>query len=331
MKSHSHHSHSHAHPHDESDTHFHEHRIGDAGHEHHFANRSQKVLAWSLGLTLIFAGLEVVAGILSNSLALISDAGHMITDAAALGLALLAQHIAKRPPSARHSFGFGRAEALAAFFNALFMLAVAGWIVVEAIHRFSQPEPVKGAMVMIVAAIGMSVNIAVAWVLSHDKESLNTRAALVHVMGDLLGSVAALASGAIIYFTGFMQIDPILSVVVSLLILRSTVGVLRQSYHFLMQGVPEHIDYLQVGNDLEQIGGVSSVHDLHVWEMAPGHSALIGHIELADLQQWPEILSAIRNVLKENYGIEHATLQPETPGMNMYCERPQSTCYDSNS
>lgn len=299
----------------DSSTHLHAHRAGDARHRHVTEGRSQKILAWSLVLTLGFAGVEIVAGFWSNSLALISDAGHMVTDTTALGLALLAQIIARRPPSAKHSFGFGRAEALAAFINGLVMLAVIAWIGIEAIQRFSKPEAVQGAAVFVVACIGLAVNLMVAWILSHDKRSVNTRAALVHVMGDLLGSLAALIAGAVIYFTGWLQIDPLLSIFVSLLILKSTLGVLRESYHFLMEGVPRHIDYVQVGADLAAIKGVLSVHDLHVWEMSPGHAALIGHVEVRDLQEWPNVLRAIKTTLLDRHGIDHVTLQAELPGM----------------
>ncbi|MFM9435201.1 cobalt-zinc-cadmium efflux system protein [Janthinobacterium sp. CG_23.3] len=298
-----------------SSAHLHAHLAGDAKHAHFFENRSQKILAWALGLTLAFAGVEVLAGFLSHSLALISDAGHMVTDAAALGLALLAQVIAKRPPSAKHSFGFGRAEALAAFVNGLAMLAVVLWIAYEAVQRFAAPQPVQGGMVVVVAAIGLAINLVVAWVLSKDKDSLNTRAALVHVMGDLLGSLAALAAGAVIYLTGWMRIDPLLSIFVSLLILKSTVGVLRESYHFLMEGVPRQIDYLAVGADLAQVDGVLSVHDLHVWDMSPGQPALIGHLEIADLREWPRVLRAVKAMLLERHGIDHVTLQAEAAGM----------------
>jgi len=295
--------------------HLHAHLKGDAKHTHSFTGRKQSVLAWALGLTLSFAGVEVAFGFLSNSLALISDAGHMVTDAAALGLALLAQVIARRPPSPRHSFGFGRAEALAAFVNGLAMLCVVGWICIEAVLRFSTPEAVHGDTVVVVAVIGLAINVVVAWVLSKDKESVNTRAALVHVMGDLLGSVAAIVAGAVIYFTGWMQIDPLLSVLVSLLILKSTFGVLKDSYHFLMEGVPHQIDYLKVGADVEQIPGVLSVHDLHVWDMSPGQPALIGHVQINELQDWPQVLRAIKAMLLNRHGIDHITLQAETAGM----------------
>ncbi|MFC0170123.1 cation diffusion facilitator family transporter [Pseudoduganella danionis] len=298
---------------DSPSAHLHAHRDGDALHVHFTEQRSQSVLAWSLVLTLGFAVVEVVTGFISNSLALISDAGHMVTDAAALGLALLAQMIAKRPPSARNSFGFGRAEALAAFVNSLVLLVLVGWIVVEAVHRFSQPEQVQGAMVTVVAAIGLLINVVLAYILSRGESNMNTRAALVNVIGDLLGSVAALAAGAVIYYTGWMQIDPLLSIFVAMLILKSTWSVLRESYHFLMEGVPEHIDYLQVGADLGRIDGVLSVHDLHVWDMSPGQPALIGHVEITDLSRWPAILQNIKTMLLDKHGIDHITLQAEVP------------------
>ncbi|WP_306397805.1 cation diffusion facilitator family transporter [Telluria beijingensis] len=295
-------------------SHLHAHLDGDASHSHSIEARSQKALAVALGLTLLFAVVEVITGFISNSLALISDAGHMVTDAAALGLALLAQLIAKRPPSARHSFGFVRAEALAAFVNCLAMLGLVAWIGYEAVQRLIHPEHVQGGIVLVVAALGASINLLVAWILSRNNDSINTRAALVNVMGDLLGSLAAIASGAIIYVTGWVQADPILSIFVALLILRSTSGILRESYHFLMEGVPHAIDYVQVGADMAAVDGVLAVHDMHVWDMSPGHPALIGHIEIRSLEEWPPVLEAVRAMLRERHGIDHVTLQPEAAG-----------------
>ena len=311
-------------PHDSSvSAHLHEHRQGDAEHQHYIANRSQSVLAWAMGLTLFFAFVEVVFGFISNSLALISDAGHMVTDSAALGLALLAQILAKRKPNATHSFGFGRSEALAAFVNGLFMLGVIFWISYKAIGRLATPESVQGGMVMIVATIGLIINIIVAWVLSHDKESMNTKAALIHVMGDLLGSVAAIVAGAIIYYTAWYPIDPILSIFVALLILKSTIGVLKESFHFLMKGVPHNISYLQIGADLEAMPGVTSVHDLHVWDMSPGQPALIGHVEVEDISAWPRILESIQIMLLEKHGIDHITIQAEVLREDIYNHGPE--------
>jgi cobalt-zinc-cadmium efflux system protein len=292
----------------------HAHKKGDAKHAHSKQVSNQNLLLIALILTLGFSGVEGTAAYFANSLALISDAGHMVTDAAALGLALLAQIISRRPPSAKHSFGFGRAEALAAFVNSIVMLALVVWIVFEAISRFYDPHKVDGLTVTVVAAIGLLMNIVVAWVLSRDKKSVNTRAALVHVIGDLLGSVAALIAGVVIQFTGWMPIDAILSILVSLLILKSTISILRESYHFLMEGVPLHIDYLAVGNDLRAVPGVLAVHDLHVWEMTPSFPALIGHIEINEMQDWPAIMSRINTMLIDKHGIDHVTLQPEVFG-----------------
>jgi cobalt-zinc-cadmium efflux system protein len=292
----------------------HAHKKGDAQHTHSKQVSNQNLLLIALILTLGFAGVEGAAAYFANSLALISDAGHMVTDAAALGLALLAQIISRRPPSPKHSFGFGRAEALAAFVNSIAMLALVAWIVFEAISRFYDPHQVDGFTVTVVASVGLLMNIVVAWVLSRDKKSVNTRAALVHVMGDLLGSIAALIAGIVIQLTGWMPIDAILSILVSLLILKSTFSILKESYHFLMEGVPLHIDYLQVGKDLRGVPGVLAVHDLHVWEMTPSFPALIGHIEIAEMQEWPKIMSRINTMLLDQHGIDHVTLQPEVFG-----------------
>ena len=294
-------------------THLHAHKRGDAQHLHYRQTQRTGILLTALLLTFTFAGIEAFAGFWANSLALISDAGHMVTDAAALGLALLAQIIAKRPPSIKHSFGYGRAESLAAFINGLAMLALVIWIAAEALTRFNTPHEVQGQTVTVVAIIGLCINLVVAWVLSKDQKSVNTKAALVHVMGDLLGSVAALIAGVVIQLTGWMLIDPLLSIFVCFLVLRSTIEVLKESYHFLMEGVPHHIDYVQVGRDLQAIDGVLSVHDLHVWEMSPGHPALIGHVEIRDLQDWPITMEKINAMLREKHEIDHVTLQPEMP------------------
>ena len=322
----SHHS-SHSKPQNLSgaDTSLHAHKKGDAKHSHSKEVSNQNLLFIALILTLGFSGVEGAAAYFANSLALISDAGHMVTDAAALGLALLAQIISRRPPSPKHSFGFGRVEALAAFVNSIVMLALVAWIVFEAISRFYDPHKVDGLTVTVVAGIGLVMNIVVAWVLSRDKKSVNTRAALVHVMGDLLGSVAALIAGVVIQLTGWMPIDAILSILVSLLILKSTISILHESYHFLMEGVPLHIDYLEVGKDLKNIPGVLAVHDLHVWEMTPSFPALIGHIEIANIREWPEIMVRINTMLLDKHGIDHVTLQPEEVGdLHDHDDAPES-------
>ena len=286
-----------------------------AGHPHSGAAsaRTRRALLFALILTAGFALVEAVGGFMAGSLALLSDAGHMITDAAALGLALFAQRVAQRPPSVRASYGYVRAEVLAAFVNALVMLLIVAAIVVEALRRLAEPHPVQGGVVLVVAALGLAVNIAAAWLLARASGSVNARAALLHVMGDLLGSVAAIVAGAVIVTTGWMPIDPILSIVVSLLILRSTWTLLRQTTGVLMEAVPSHLDYAAIGAALAALPGVRDVHDLHVWAMSAEDVALSAHVGLADGAQWQVTLAAAQRMLRERYAITHVTLQPDWP------------------
>jgi cobalt-zinc-cadmium efflux system protein len=235
----------------------------------------------------------------------------MATDSAALLFALAANIIARRPVSDRHSFGLARVEVIAAFVNALAMLGVVAWIFYEAIDRLRSPVPVKGLGVFAIAGIGLLINVAVAWTLSKDRDNVNTRAAFIHVLGDLLGSVAAIAAGLIIYFGGPLVADPLLSMFVAALILRSTFGVLRETTIVLLDSVPHGVDYQKVGLSLAQIPGVLSVHDLHVWSMVPGRSALSAHVLVDDIERWPVVLHQARFVLRRDFKIDHITLQPE--------------------
>ena len=285
------------------------------GHGHHHGGSLQ----WALLLTFGFALVEALGGWWSGSLALMSDAGHMLSDAVALGLAAFAGWVAKRPPSLRHSYGFARAEVIAALLNSILMLLVIIGIVVEALQRLRAPHPVAGGTVMVIALIGLLVNVLVAFVLSRGEHNINTRAALLHVMGDLLGSLAALAAGAVIYFTGWTPIDPILSLVVAALILASSLNLLREALHVLMEGVPFHLKLEQVGNAMAQMEGAHGVHDLHIWNLSSGQVALSAHVELDALERWPPLLSAMREMLHERFDIDHVTLQPE---LNRRIEQP---------
>ncbi|HWZ70850.1 MAG TPA: cation diffusion facilitator family transporter [Casimicrobiaceae bacterium] len=273
------------------------------------ASRERRSLWIALSLTLGFAAIEAAGGWVAGSLALLSDAGHMITDSAALAIALLAQHVSQRPPSRRASYGYARAEVLAAFINALIMLAVIVWIAVEAVRRLLAPSPVSGGIVVAVAAAGLAVNMVSAWLLS-GHHSLNSRAALLHVLGDMLGSVAAVVAGAVIVATGWLPIDPILSLFVSALILRSTWMLLRASTQVLMEGVPAHLSYDDIGRALTRLPGVSAVHDLHVWYMTSNRAALSAHLRVQDAAAWPQTLIAAQSLLAERFGIDHVTLQP---------------------
>ncbi|MGB9148892.1 MAG: cation diffusion facilitator family transporter [Burkholderiales bacterium] len=280
------------------------------GHDH--ANSNRNILLVALLFTLGFSLVEAVGGWVSHSLALLSDAGHMFSDALSLGLAALAAQLAMRPASARHSYGLVRAEVIAASVNGLLMLGVIVYIVVEAVKRLQAPESVQGFTVMVIAFIGLLVNIIVAVMLSRGEHNLNTRAALLHVMGDMLGSVAALVAGAVIYFTGWLPIDPLLSIFVALLILVSTLNLLREALHVLMEGVPHYLDLQAIGERMAKTAGVSSVHDLHIWTLASGQVALSSHISLNNMDNWAKTLESIRHMLRREYGIEHVTLQPET-------------------
>ncbi len=280
--------------------------------EHHVGHdHGGQALFKALFFTLGFAVVEVIAGFWSGSLALLSDAGHMVTDSTALGLAALAAMLARRPPSKSHTYGLVRLEILAALVNSLAMLALIVFIAVEAIDRLTHPQPVIGEAVMVVAFIGLLVNLAVAWLLHHGGDSLNTRAALMHVMGDLLGSVAALVAGAVIWFTGYTPIDPILSLVVSALILFSAWNLLRESLHVLMEGVPTHVSLDDVAHDMAAVPGVLRVHDLHIWTLSSGQIGLTAHLELDSFDDWNHILQASRDCLDQRHGIRHVTLQAE--------------------
>ena len=274
---------------------------------------TSKVLVLSLILTLLFAVVEAVSGWWSHSLSLIGDAGHMVSDSFALGLAAAAIWLVRQPPSARHSYGFGRTEVIAALTNSLIMLAIVVWIFMEAVARIQSPEQVIGSAVMIVAGIGLLVNVVIAVALHRGEQTLNVRAALLHVMGDILGSIAALVSGVVIYLSGWLMIDPILSIFICILILISSVRLLREAMRVLMEGVPLHIDLPEVGTAIAgEDKNVISVHDLHIWSLSSGVIALSAHVVVKDLSEWDKLLTHIREMLDERFGIKHVTLQPET-------------------
>lgn len=279
-------------------------------HDHHHST-SGHLLWLATGLTLAYAGVEAGVGWWAGSLALVADAGHMINDAAALTLAAVAAWLARRPASARHSYGFGRAEFLAALVNSLGLLILVAWLTISAIQRLHNPQPVSGEAVSLTASVGLVINILVAWLLSRGERTLNTRAALLHVLGDLLGSVAALLAGIVIAFTGWTPIDPLLSLGIGALVLVSSLRLLRESLHGLMEGTPFNIAPEQVGRALATLPGVASVHDLHIWSVAPERVMLSAHLVVRDLRQWELLLDASHALLAERFGIHHATLQPE--------------------
>jgi cobalt-zinc-cadmium efflux system protein len=286
----------------------------DHAHGHaHGGDARRPAFLLALAVTLAYALIELAGGIWSGSLALTSDAGHMFSDALALALAAGAAWLARRPPGAKHSYGLARAEVIGATLNGLIMLAIIVFLVVEAVHRMldADPQPVNALAVMAIAAVGLMVNAGVAFILSRGHRDLNVRGALVHVMGDLVSSIAALIAGAVIYATGWLTIDPILSLVIAMLILIATLRLLRDTLHVLMEGVPAAVDFEQIGGALAAVRGVSRVHDLHVWSIGSDRAALSAHLEIERLEDWPAILAASQAVLRERFGVDHVTLQPE--------------------
>ena len=281
-------------------------------HHHDHGEATGNLMWFAVALTLIFAGVEAGVGWWAGSLALVADAGHMVNDAGALLIAAAAAWVARKPASRLHSYGLGRAEFLAALVNSLGLLALVAWIAVSAVQRLQTPVPVMGEAVSLTAALGLLINIGVAWLLSRGAQNLNTRAALLHVIGDMLGSVAALIAGVVISYTGWTPIDPILSLAISALILYSSLRLLREALHGIMEGVPLHLSLEEIGQKMAGIPGVSSVHDLHVWSVASDDIMLSAHLVIRDMRDWPAVLEYSRELLHRRFDIEHVTLQPET-------------------
>jgi cobalt-zinc-cadmium efflux system protein len=264
-----------------------------------------------LGFTAVFMVAEVVGGVLSNSLALLADSGHMLADVGALALSLIAMRLALNPPSAERTFGYVRMEILAALVNGATLLFISGWIVWEAWGRLGAPQEVDGPLMMAVAGVGLIVNLVGASLLhTHAHENLNVRGAYLHVLGDLLGSIGAIGAGALILLTGWTPIDAIVSVVIAGLILLGSWRLVKEATGVLLEMVPPHVDMAGVLEDLRSIPNVHNVHDLHVWTLTSGFVALSGHAVLDDPIHHQRVLDEIRDRM-ELRGIGHVTFQLE--------------------
>lgn len=264
-----------------------------------------------LVITGAFMVAELVGGVLSNSLALLADAGHMLTDVLALGLSLIAMRLAMRPPSQERTFGYVRLEILAALVNGAVLLGISVWIAWEAWGRLTTPEKVDGPLMMTVAVLGLLVNLAGAALLKeHAGDNLNVRGAYLHVLGDLLGSVGAIGAGAIILLTGWTPADPLASVIIAGLILLGAWRLVREAAEVLLEMVPRHVDMTEVLKDLRAIPHLEDVHDLHVWTLTSGFVALSGHGVLDDPTRHQSVLDEIGERMAER-GIEHVTFQLE--------------------
>jgi cobalt-zinc-cadmium efflux system protein len=284
-------------------------------HDHHHGVSPDADRGWlrlALGLILGFMVVEVVAGLLADSLALLSDAAHMLTDAGSVVLALVALSLAARPPTGRFTFGLGRAEILSAQINGAALLVLAGVIGVEAVGRLSDPPAVEGGVVIVVGLLGAAVNVGSAWALAQaERRSLNVEGARAHVMTDLYASLGAALAGLIILTTGFREADPIAALVVSALMLRTAWSLLRESGLVLLEGTPRGIDSDAVGRALAGHPGVIEVHDLHVWEVTSGFPALAAHVLVAPGDECHGIRRTLETLLDERFAIHHTTLQVE--------------------
>jgi cobalt-zinc-cadmium efflux system protein len=262
------------------------------------------------GLTFLFMLVEAVGGWLAGSLALLADAGHMLTDVGALGLTLLTAWIARRPADATKTYGYVRWEILAALVNGAALFGIAALVVVEAIHRIDHPSAIRGGLFLAVAATGLAVNGVGLWLLHGEHHHLNTRGAYLHILGDLLGSVGAVLAAVIVLRTGWTLADPIISILLSLMILVGAWRLMRESTDVLLEAVPGHIALPEVERRLNAVPGVAAVHDLHVWTVTSGMVAMSGHAVVPDLAAHPEVLQRIRGTLAE-LGIGHVTIQLE--------------------
>jgi len=254
---------------------------------------------------------ELVAGLVSGSLALVADAGHMLTDVGALGLSLFTAMLARRPADLRRTYGYLRWEILAALVNGAALFGLAAWVVVEAVGRIAQPRPIQTGIFLLVAAVGLLVNLASLRVLHGTHHgSLNVRAAYLHVLGDALGSLGALGAAVLIRLTGWTVADPIVSILLSLLILAGAWRLLKESTDILLEAVPAHLSLEEVRRRMLEVGGVRTVHDLHVWTVTSGVVAMSGHAVVPDLGEHPKALLGLRKALT-GLGIGHATIQLE--------------------
>ena len=288
--------------------------LSPPGHAHDHRSASRRSLSFALALIMVYMVVEVVGGLISGSLALLADAGHMLTDGAAIGLALLAIWVSGRPASIEQTFGFHRTEILAAMLNALSLWLISALIFFEASRRLNDDLQVDGGLRLGVGAVGLLVNLAAAWALHRSSgESLNVEGAFLHVVADLLGSVGVVAGGILVLAFEWNIADPIFGIVIGVLILASSLRLLWKVVHVLMEGTPSHLDLHHLCQRLEELEGVTGVHDIHAWTITTGYDALSAHVT-ADptvMQDPNPVLQALRDIASSEFGIGHVTIQLE--------------------
>lgn len=291
-------------------------------HQHHDHHRrgTGRILQWSFVATLLFVVVEIVAGMRAHSLALLSDAGHNFTDALALILAAIAFYIQSKPPNDVKTYGYHRAGVLAAFVNALTLIVIALWIFRESWLRLLNPEPVAEWTMLTVAAIGLAVNGSIMWSLHGDRHDLNIRAAFLHMLGDALGSIGIMAGAAIMYFTGWHVVDPILSILIGGLIVWSAWDIIKESLNVLLEGLPRGLELNSVVEAMRCVDGVLDVHDLHIWSLGSQAHALSCHVQIADMppSESESILRRLNDVLC-GFHIHHTTVQFEHAKCDSAC------------
>lgn len=281
-------------------------------HHHHHRHDNVRRLGITLALVLVYMAAEVIGGLLSGSLALLADAGHMLADAGALGLALFALRMARKPATAKRTYGYHRTEILAALVNGVTLVTIAVLILMEAWERWQEPREVRGGLMMWVAFGGLLINVAGLWILHGGKsESLNVRGAWLHVATDALGSIQAVVAGGLILWFGWNWADPVASVLIALLVVWSSWSLLKESIDVLMESTPAHLDTDEIRRCLCAVKGVAGVHDLHVWTITSGFESLSAHVRLGAEPRGSELLTEIRCMIQDRFGIEHITVQLE--------------------
>jgi cobalt-zinc-cadmium efflux system protein len=283
-------------------------------HDHDHGHGTGSILRWSLAATTLFVAVEVVAGLKAHSLALLSDAGHNFTDAVALGLAWIAFYLQSKPADETKTYGYHRASVLSAFVNALTLVALSVWILYESVMRLRRPEPVQEVVMMVVAGLGLALNGAIVLALrAASRNDLNIRSAFVHMMGDALGSVAIVAGALAIRYTGWVQVDPLLSMAIALLIVWTAWDIIRESLNILLEGLPRGIKLGDVTEAMSGVEGVLGVHDLHIWSLGSHTHALSCHVRIEDVPPSASdaILQRVNGLLEKRFGIYHTTVQFE--------------------
>ena len=281
---------------------------------HSLINTNQRRLLVALSITGLMTIVELAGGLISNSLALIGDAGHMFTDTLALGLSLFALNLAKRPASQTKTYGFYRAEILAALINGTLLVLVSAYIFYEAYHRFVEPPEVRGGLMLIVAAIGLAANVVGITILrSASRGNLNVKGAFLHMWSDTVSSVGVIAAGIIILLTGRTIADPIISIIIGLLILRGAGGLVWESINILLEAVPKHLDVGRINTEIRKIKGVNDVHDVHLWAITSGMYAMSCHLLIEDqmVSNCTQIVEEVNQTLSQKFGISHSTVQLE--------------------